>query len=610
MGDPFKKVQRGDPLRIPAETFNTLLDAARDFKSRQQSTQRNSVPSARSNSQTRVRNQTGGDRNLFEVVQLAGPLIGPADNLPEYLQQTSFNGGPIEEEGEDRVAILQEPCPAGSIRSAVHAGVSIARLTGKTGKSRATTVPGSYALRSGRTGPFVILHDPGPEDQERYAVVRFGELPQNETVLFEIESLCEPAGAGEDEDCDCGPGCFYSAVLYESCGTRTPDRIRVYDFTGCHFEGDPEELIGCRGIATRLQQHGDLFGLAGEPCCCWVVVSLCPPGGSSGESSGSSGFSSEESSGASSAESSGDSSEDSPSSADSSEDLPSEGSSTGSSGDSSADSSAPSSGASSADSTDPTSGSSGGSSGGTSADSSGVASQPSSGHSSHDSTDSDPFPSGNSSAGSSGDSSGDSQPDSSDDFPEPGSESSATSGSSGSSEGSSSGTSGGSSGGTSGTTSSGTSSAPPPLPPVTGCTACGSVPQQLNAALVNAAAPGTPTVDLTLNYVGFESGSHTWRGSADWEGSPSGTLYMILLCDNHNHRFIAGLNCVDPYQCFYDPFMEMEYCYWNYNRYDQGRLFLDSCDPLLLRIQDYSTGVWGLGEECGGIAVGTSFITE
>ncbi|MGC1275725.1 MAG: hypothetical protein WBC44_18605 [Planctomycetaceae bacterium] len=33
MGDPFKKVQRGDPLRIPAETFNTFIDAAKDFRS-------------------------------------------------------------------------------------------------------------------------------------------------------------------------------------------------------------------------------------------------------------------------------------------------------------------------------------------------------------------------------------------------------------------------------------------------------------------------------------------------------------------------------------------------------------------------------------------------
>ena len=32
MPDPFQKVQSGQPLRIPAETFNAFLDAAQDFR--------------------------------------------------------------------------------------------------------------------------------------------------------------------------------------------------------------------------------------------------------------------------------------------------------------------------------------------------------------------------------------------------------------------------------------------------------------------------------------------------------------------------------------------------------------------------------------------------
>ena len=40
MGDPFKKVQRGDRLRIPAETFNTFIDAAKDFRNRTQNVAR------------------------------------------------------------------------------------------------------------------------------------------------------------------------------------------------------------------------------------------------------------------------------------------------------------------------------------------------------------------------------------------------------------------------------------------------------------------------------------------------------------------------------------------------------------------------------------------
>ena len=35
-GDAMKKVQPGDRLKIPAETFNTFLDTARAFRGQQQ----------------------------------------------------------------------------------------------------------------------------------------------------------------------------------------------------------------------------------------------------------------------------------------------------------------------------------------------------------------------------------------------------------------------------------------------------------------------------------------------------------------------------------------------------------------------------------------------
>jgi len=36
----LQHVKRGDPLTIPASTFNTFVDAARDFQQRQRSAQR------------------------------------------------------------------------------------------------------------------------------------------------------------------------------------------------------------------------------------------------------------------------------------------------------------------------------------------------------------------------------------------------------------------------------------------------------------------------------------------------------------------------------------------------------------------------------------------
>ena len=46
MGDPLKRVQPGDPLKIPAETFNTFIDAAADFKARTRGFVQKATPQA------------------------------------------------------------------------------------------------------------------------------------------------------------------------------------------------------------------------------------------------------------------------------------------------------------------------------------------------------------------------------------------------------------------------------------------------------------------------------------------------------------------------------------------------------------------------------------
>lgn len=236
MSDPFQKVQRGDPLHIAAETFNTLLDVAREFRSRRQSSGREPLTDRTSIGRTKVRNETGGDREMFEVLHLAGPLIGPADHAAEYLHHTSFAGDTVTQAGEARVAILQEPCPAGAIRPAVHAGVSIARLTGPTGTRRGTTVPGEYALAAADAGPFVILHDPGPEEEERFAVVRFD------------------SGGSDDEGGEGSHpcGCHFIPVGAVSCLTEAGnDAANRYEITG-------------EGLQTWLQALGIVDAATGQ----------------------------------------------------------------------------------------------------------------------------------------------------------------------------------------------------------------------------------------------------------------------------------------------------------------------------------------------------------
>jgi hypothetical protein len=55
----MKKVTSGEPLRIPAETFNTFVDAARDFQSRQRSRSASRTPERMENGIVPVRNGSG-----------------------------------------------------------------------------------------------------------------------------------------------------------------------------------------------------------------------------------------------------------------------------------------------------------------------------------------------------------------------------------------------------------------------------------------------------------------------------------------------------------------------------------------------------------------------
>ncbi|MHC4982457.1 MAG: hypothetical protein ACYTF6_04720 [Planctomycetota bacterium] len=61
MGDHLKQVQSGDRLVIPAATFNAFIDAARDFRQRQQRSGRQSYPQHRQGDIVLVRNSSGAN---------------------------------------------------------------------------------------------------------------------------------------------------------------------------------------------------------------------------------------------------------------------------------------------------------------------------------------------------------------------------------------------------------------------------------------------------------------------------------------------------------------------------------------------------------------------
>ena len=80
----MQKVQSGQPLRIPAETFNAFLDAVRDFRNWQRSVSTESQPAVRQTGIVKVKNASGEVRGWFEVLGIDRPIFTPTDNLDTF----------------------------------------------------------------------------------------------------------------------------------------------------------------------------------------------------------------------------------------------------------------------------------------------------------------------------------------------------------------------------------------------------------------------------------------------------------------------------------------------------------------------------------------------
>ncbi len=126
-GDPLKKVQSGEQLRIPAEAYNAFIDAARSVRS-QQALGADAQQFARQTTLAKVRNVTGSNRERFAIVGLSQPIIAPADNEAEFLRQPTFDGVVPADGHEGRFGVLLEPIPVGKIGVAAVAGVVPVRM--------------------------------------------------------------------------------------------------------------------------------------------------------------------------------------------------------------------------------------------------------------------------------------------------------------------------------------------------------------------------------------------------------------------------------------------------------------------------------------------------
>jgi hypothetical protein len=185
MGDQFRKVQPGDPLKIPAEAWNALVDLSRQQKNQRHDQLTESEGTSRQTTLAKVRNQTGVDLDRFSIVELGAPIITPTANLQEFKRQISFQGLVPSSGTGPRFGVLLEPLKNNMIGTAACGGCVITRVSvGINAYTCAETVAGQNGyLQSVPHGPASVLWIEA-SGTVRWAVIRFDDANYEEIVFI------------------------------------------------------------------------------------------------------------------------------------------------------------------------------------------------------------------------------------------------------------------------------------------------------------------------------------------------------------------------------------------------------------------------------------------
>jgi hypothetical protein len=173
MGDPLKKVQDGDRLRIPAAAYNAFVDAARKVRADQQGVGAKALRASRSTSIVLVQNNSGGTVGRFGILGIDSPIVGPSANLYQFQEQVALSCTSPTSGHAGKFVILLEPLADGGIGQAVVDGVASCRVVFTTGtETRADVLAGNTTRLSASAGGSASVLWKEAGTGEKWAVVR------------------------------------------------------------------------------------------------------------------------------------------------------------------------------------------------------------------------------------------------------------------------------------------------------------------------------------------------------------------------------------------------------------------------------------------------------
>ena len=197
----FQHVRSGEPLQIPAATYNAMVDAAQAHRNRRI----NLAPHGAGFDSlfVYVVNTTGQSLQRFNVVGLDGPSDSPsnAQNTDAFCNRIVFKGVKPQKKHKGKFAVLQQDAANNMVVRACVYGATVTKV--KTDSDGGNTEPKYCDIKENETG-YLSSGGSGAEvlwcdnsSQERWAIVRIGS---GKSTLFPVKLEKTGGEQGDNEN--------------------------------------------------------------------------------------------------------------------------------------------------------------------------------------------------------------------------------------------------------------------------------------------------------------------------------------------------------------------------------------------------------------------------
>jgi hypothetical protein len=172
----LRKVKPGELLTIPASAYNAFVDAALDYQGRMLNLEKTGMAAGQNGNLIVVKNNSGADRDRFQILGIDSVVISPTDNLQQFQNRPAIVGvTPNVNDHRGKFMILAEPIKSGQLGLAWIAGVCPVQVYFLSENHRYADVGGggSSCLSSGDSGVAQILWSASTSGVS-WALVRLG----------------------------------------------------------------------------------------------------------------------------------------------------------------------------------------------------------------------------------------------------------------------------------------------------------------------------------------------------------------------------------------------------------------------------------------------------